>query len=329
MAGARQGSTGGRKLLPQGAAHEFSLTPPENPLQSDLAPGEDGLGERIRYEALPDLPGVQLLVAHRSARLWRVLHDTYSICIIPENVNPPGARSHWCYRGRSYTVQPGWAMLIEPGEVHVTKRVNGAADFFVVMLDPSFVVRMAEELDLPSTPHLRLAQTSDPDIVVAFERFYASLRSDTAHLEQEARLSDCLHLLLERCAETTSRRLLEAPQRAVRRAREYLHEHAAEPVRLDDLVAVSGVSRFHLVHSFSRTYGLPPHAYQTQLRVATVREALRKGLRLPEIDAGFADQSHMGRHFKQIVGVSPGRYAALLIPARRRARSSLVAARTF
>jgi AraC-like DNA-binding protein len=44
---------------------------------------------------------------------------------------------------------------------------------------------------------------------------------------------------------------------------------------------------------------------------------------------GFADQSHMGRHFKQIVGVSPARYIAMLKDSESRASLLSHIARTF
>lgn len=97
---------------------------------------------------------------------------------------------------------------------------------------------------------------------------------------------------------------------ALRRARDYIHEHYAEPVSLDDLVSVTSLSRFHLVRSFHRAYGLPPHAYLNRLRVEAVRDALQKGKRIADIHAGFYDQSHLDRHFKRVMGVTPGVYAA-------------------
>ena len=55
-----------------------------------------------------------------------------------------------------------------------------------------------------------------------------------------------------------------------------------------------------------------PHAYQTQLRVRHAKSLLqaRLPIALVATEAGFYDQAHLTRHFKRIVGVTPGRYAS-------------------
>jgi AraC-like DNA-binding protein len=99
---------------------------------------------------------------------------------------------------------------------------------------------------------------------------------------------------------------------AVARARDLLHERFADELRLDGIARVVAMSKCHLVHLFHREVGLPPHAYQIQLRVAHARRLVASGTPIAEVASltGFADQSHLTRLFKRIVGVPPGQYAA-------------------
>lgn len=67
----------------------------------------------------------------------------------------------------------------------------------------------------------------------------------------------------------------------------------------------------HLVRAFSRAFGISPHQYLTSRRVDLARRLLLDGVppTMAAAEAGFYDQSHLSRHFKHVVGTSPGRYA--------------------
>lgn len=95
-------------------------------------------------------------------------------------------------------------------------------------------------------------------------------------------------------------------------AREFLEANAEQDVSLVRLAAVAGLSPFHLVRVFREAVGLPPHAYLDQVRVERAKGLLSAGLPIARAaaEAGFADQSHLTRRFKRLVGVTPGQYRA-------------------
>ena len=88
---------------------------------------------------------------------------------------------------------------------------------------------------------------------------------------------------------------------------------------LHALATKVGLSRFQVLRAFRKRYGLPPHAYQLCVRVARARDLLRAGQAPAEVAAecGFADQSHLGRHFKHMLGVTPAQYARARKAGRR------------
>jgi len=97
---------------------------------------------------------------------------------------------------------------------------------------------------------------------------------------------------------------------AVRAVRDLLTDRLADPPSLDDLALVTGMSPFTLLRVFRGETGLPPHAYLNQLRVRLARRLLDAGVAPAEVAAevGFADQAHLTRHFKRVMGVPPGAY---------------------
>jgi len=98
------------------------------------------------------------------------------------------------------------------------------------------------------------------------------------------------------------------PPGAMRRVREYVDAHLSESMDLAELAAVAGLSLFHFARQFKQTAGATPHHYLVRRRVERAQEMLaRTNLSLSEIAlaAGFSDQSHLARHFRQMLGTTP------------------------
>lgn len=74
------------------------------------------------------------------------------------------------------------------------------------------------------------------------------------------------------------------------------------------------MSSYHLCRTFKQIVGLPPHRYQTQLRINRAKKLLLEGkfISYTATEVGFFDQSHFHRYFKRIIGVSPKKYKVLL-----------------
>jgi AraC-like DNA-binding protein len=88
----------------------------------------------------------------------------------------------------------------------------------------------------------------------------------------------------------------------------------ADPVRvmsLEELADSAALSKYHLLRTFQRAYGLTPHGYQMQLRLARARRLIEAGraLSFAAYDAGLADQSHLTRRFHDYFDLTPAAYA--------------------
>lgn len=266
--------------------------------------------ERIEWSQCLDLPSVGILLAENCARRWRVYHETYTVC-----TGLAGEVVEWTYRHKTYRHGVGGQMLMEPGELHANKKITPPISFRVLLIEPSAVRDASEELGLTTVlPHLKLAQLScHPALLPAFAGLHRSIEHPSTTLERQSRFADCLRLLLENCSESPlPAPRLEPGHPAVRRARAFIDDHATDKITLDDIVAAAGsISRYHLVHAFAAEVGLPPHAYQIQVRLAKARRLLSRGMWPAEVafELGFVDQSHFTRHFHSILGETPAAFA--------------------
>jgi AraC family transcriptional regulator len=121
-------------------------------------------------------------------------------------------------------------------------------------------------------------------------------------------------LTIELLAATLRARASEAESRPpvwLARAIEVLREHFSESISLIDLAADVDIHPVHVARVFRRHTRCSVGEYLRQLRVEYAAQALRETTRkCSEIaySAGFCDQSHFSRCFKQQMGVTPDRY---------------------
>jgi AraC-like DNA-binding protein len=97
----------------------------------------------------------------------------------------------------------------------------------------------------------------------------------------------------------------------LRRARDHIDRNYRDPLDLDRLARVAGVSKFHFARSFEATYGETPIRYLTRRRVERAQDLLRAAnLTVTEVcmAVGFASLGSFSSRFTALVGESPTAY---------------------
>jgi AraC family transcriptional regulator len=97
----------------------------------------------------------------------------------------------------------------------------------------------------------------------------------------------------------------------LRRVTEFMTEHAAEDLALDDLADLVDLSAKHFARAFRQSTGVPPHRWLIERRIDRAKAMLAEpDLTLAEIAlaCGFADQSHFTAAFRRGTGLTPGAY---------------------
>jgi AraC-like DNA-binding protein len=256
-----------------------------------------------------DLGGLELIEAvHHRPRFPRHSHPTYAIGVVRAGAN------RFCYRGAFHTAPAGTLCTVTPEEAHSVEPA-GEHGFAYWCLYPSIeLVTGAAEAVGGKRPCGTLALPPVIEDSVAAGLLCAVFEAEAEaapRMTREARLLALLsHVLVRHATARVVAQGNPASASALAQARDILAACSSENLGLGQLAAMVGLNPFALARGFNRAYGLPPHAWLIQERVRRAQACLRAGLSPATVAAevGFADQSHLCRHFKRIVGVTPGLY---------------------
>ncbi|GAC1359787.1 MAG: hypothetical protein NVSMB44_10230 [Ktedonobacteraceae bacterium] len=215
------------------------------------------------------------------------------------------------YRHTRQKIARGAFYVIEPGEVWSCQ--SEELSFYHLLVDPTWLQHVAAEIVGVENLRLHLPGPGLHNTALSpvFENLYARFTVSASQLEQQELLLELLvQLLLSRTKDCVEPQCLEWKHSAIQRVKTYLAEHYAEDISLETLASIANLSAFHLARTFRQAVGLPPHAYQIQLRMSHARKLLAQGFSVSYVahETGFFDQTHFTHQFKRHVGVTPGTY---------------------
>jgi AraC-like DNA-binding protein len=264
--------------------------------------------EKARYWRDGCLPGLELLSATFVTHRFKPhVHDTYAI-----GVCLSGAEG-FAHQGRRHVLTPGSVVTINPGEAHTGEAAVPEGWVYRMFYPHPDLVRGMLDLGDGPPPCFSAPLAHDAQAARDVARLHAALSALPLDLARAGLFCEVFGNLFARHAKARPHGE-EGERRAakgVERARERMEANLTGEMRLDDLAALAGLSPWHFLRSFRQRFGLTPHAWLVQRRAALAAEHMRCGMPPAQaaLEAGFADQSHLARHFKRVYGVTPGTYA--------------------
>ena len=266
--------------------------------------------EYANYRITEELGGLEILDAtYEHQNFSRHSHEGYTVGII-EN----GAQ-RFLRNGANHVAPQDSIILVNHDEVHDGHSASdGGWSYKAIYPLPDQLTLISQEagVNLGGSVYFSDPVVHDPELAGLLRLALHSLYHSDNRLLRETLLYSALLKLIERHGKSQN----ELPEPAQAKARmalvkSFLDDKPQEDISLEELARLAGVSAFHLVRQFQKYYGLPPHAYQIQSRIRLSKRLIQQGYTLMDtaLKAGFHDQSHLSRHFKRTVGVTPGHYA--------------------
>ena len=240
-------------------------------------------------------------------------HDAYTFGLLDR-----GAQQ-WRSRKGSVRGHAGQVINTNPGEVHDGRPDGGDRDWRMISMDVEAMQRLVGCSDEIAAPVI-----DDPELAARLGRLlgraarWANVeKTDVLRMAIDEDLADACTLLMSR----HGRRPFAPPRSEgdVDAVRDRLAEDFVSPPDLEEMAAMTGLSRYQVLRSFKRAYGLPPHAWLVSRRAERARALIRSGMALSiaAASAGFADQSHMTRTFVRLYGYTAGALQAATTPRTR------------
>ena len=212
--------------------------------------------------------------------------------------------------------RPVGSLTINPAGYDFAADADEDVEILVVAVDPGRMALAAAEGALPEAQLIERLGGEDPALfalarTLAFESVHSYPSGALSWNAAASSFVDGLVAGYTAAMPARSRGMLGKD--LLRRLRDYVIAHLDEPIGVEALADIAGRSPFHFTRVFTRAVGMTPHRYVVHLRLERAIELVREGRSgLAEIAArtGFADQSHLSRWMRRVLGVSPTQLVA-------------------
>ncbi|MUL36011.1 helix-turn-helix domain-containing protein [Gloeocapsopsis dulcis] len=205
----------------------------------------------------------------------------------------------------------GGDIVIAPANVSTQASWDAEGDFILIALEKN---TFADAVDRNSSgvdiiPHFA---TPDPlifQIGSALQKVLAS-ESQGSRLYAET-MANALSVHLLQHYSTRKPLLREyaggLSRHQLQQVIDYINDYLDRDLGLAELAAVVQMSPHYFCHLFKQATGLSPHQYVIRCRVERAKALLLQGEAIADVayKVGFANQSHLNRHFKRLIGVTP------------------------
>ena len=265
---------------------------------------------QAKFWRRPQIQGVDLLQASYTTQSFtRHMHEEFAIGVIERG------GLGFDYRGAHLIASKGSINLCNAGEFHTGKAVTEEGwSYRMFYIQPNLMAGIVAQANdsSPKIPFFKNGVVKDDFLAGQLIYLHRTLEADYYNdLEQQHFFLSTLLQFISRYAEDppVSHKIGDENRR-VSQICEYIDAFYSRNIRLDELSYLVELSPFHLTRVFRRHVGVPPHAYLNQVRVQKAKALLGQGMQIAHVafETGFVDQSHLHRHFKQILGITPGQY---------------------
>lgn len=261
-----------------------------------------------RDEALPFIE-VRAIADGRKLRYGRHAHRTFSIGAVT------GGRSTYSNGNTLEQVHAGAVVIINPEAVHACNPVDDEAwAYRMFYLDADWLAQLQHAQGFGTQAGFvpfEQTLTWRADLFAGLNALYDVLVNPHEDvLRKESAVTQYFAALQQALNPAPHANAPREQNQRLARAAEFIEGNYTRTLKLEEICAAAELSPSYLIRAFREQYGMTPHAYVVNRRIEFCRAQLRRGRAIADVaaEAGFADQAHLQRAFRQFVAATPGQY---------------------
>ncbi|MFL8990972.1 AraC family transcriptional regulator [Pseudomonas sp. QLc11A] len=259
-----------------------------------------------RDDALPFIEA-RAIADGREVCYTRHAHEHFSIGAIT------AGRSTYLHEQSAFEVSAGTVVLMNPGDVHACNPIEDQPwSYLMLYVDTPWLTDLQRQLGFSDDAAFRrfsATHTRDANLFAGLVDLYEVLVDPQQDVLRKHSVAVEFFTDVQLRLNPVDQPLRE-PNFKLERAADYIRDHCTQNLRLEDICEAAQLSPSYLIRAFKQHYGMTPHAFLVNRRIQFAQDQLRSGKLIADValEAGFADQAHFQRAFKQHLAATPGQY---------------------
>ncbi|NSB13872.1 AraC family ligand binding domain-containing protein [Clostridium beijerinckii] len=238
-------------------------------------------------------------------------HDYYVIGFI-EN----GKRYLSC-KNKQYIIETGDLILFNPGDIHTCEQIdNRTLDYRCINIKKDVMKKITFEIIgkeyLPNFMEFVLFRN---ELTSSLKELHLMIMEEEKNLKKEELFLFIMEQLIREYSNPVSEMTIQEASAEIKTVCDYLENNYMENITLNQLSNLTGLSKYYLLHSFTKQKGISPYNYLQTIRIGKAKKMLEQGIAPIDVafKTGFTDQSHFTNFFKKLIGLTPKQYMNIFI----------------
>ena len=233
-------------------------------------------------------------------------HDYYVIGFIEKG------QRYLTSNNKEYIINAGDITIFNPRDTHTCEQVDGKAlDYRCINIQPNVMEQTISTITGNSClPRFTQNVLYHSELAASLRELHLMILKGESDFKKEELFLFLIEQLVREYSDTASMPFSKEPTSEIKTVCDYLESNYSRAIKLDDLSALVGLSKYHLLRCFTRQKGISPYSYLETIRIGNAKRLLEKGISPNEaaFQTGFSDQSHFSNFFKKFIGLTPKQY---------------------